>query len=222
MADIVIQRNQQLVFKKKMKNELTLAIPTVKVWDVITYQEKGVIRALDSDIMDKLLRYGVFKYREELEQDPSYKQIIPYAVMCCADEVYMFKRLAKQTEARLHNKCSLGVGGHMNPYGDSIDTAYLHHELEREMNEEVKLSIDCNIEDMIPVGFINDDISEVGRVHLGVLYHINLSNKNVVVNETDKMTGEWIPKNKLEEYYSNMETWSQLYCNLIGICDNTL
>ncbi len=199
---------------------MTLAIPTEKVWQTIEYQRKGVIKALASDVMDKLLQSGVFKHRNELENDPSYKQIIPYAVICNGDEVYMFRRLNKQTEVRLHNKCSLGVGGHMNPYGAKIDTPYLHHELEREMNEEVKLAADCKILGMKSIGFINDDTTEVGKVHLGVLYHIDISNKHIDINETEKMTGEWVSVSELSMYYDKMESWSQLYCNLVGVCDN--
>lgn len=204
-----------------MNTEQILAIPTENVWNILNYQEKGVIKALDVDIMDKLLLHGVFRPRNILEEDPSYKQIIPYAVICYGNEVYMFRRLNKQTEARLHNKCSLGVGGHMNPYGDKIDINYLHHELEREMHEEVKLGESCEIVDMKPVGFINDDLSEVGKVHLGVLYHITVSNNHIEINETEKMTGEWVAISDLAKYYSNMETWSQLYCKLIGVCEIT-
>lgn len=204
-----------------MNTEQILAIPTENVWNILNYQEKGVIKALDVDIMDKLLLHGVFHPRNILEEDPSYKQIIPYAVICYGNEVYMFRRLNKQTEARLHNKCSLGVGGHMNPYGDKIDIDYLHHELEREMHEEVKLGEGCEIVDMKPVGFINDDLSEVGKVHLGVLYHITVSNNHIEINETEKMTGEWVAISDLTKYYSNMETWSQLYCKLIGVCEIT-
>ena len=204
-----------------MNTEQILAIPTENVWNILNYQEKGVIKALDVDIMDKLLLHGVFRPRNILEEDPSYKQIIPYAVICYGNEVYMFRRLNKQTEARLHNKCSLGVGGHMNPYGDKINIDYLHHELEREMHEEVKLGESCEIVDMKPVGFINDDLSEVGKVHLGVLYHITVSNNHIKINETEKMTGEWVAISDLAKYYSNMETWSQLYCKLIGVCEIT-
>lgn len=203
-----------------MYTEQILAIPTEAVWKILNYQEKGVIKALDVNIMDKLLCHGVFRPRNVLEEDPSYKQVIPYAVICNDDDVYMFRRLNKQTEARLHNKCSLGVGGHMNPYGDIIDTNYLHHELSREMYEEVKLDDNCKVVGMKPIGFINDDLSEVGKVHLGVLYQITVSNKYIEINETEKMTGEWINKYDLAEFYSNMETWSQLYCRLIGICEN--
>lgn len=197
-----------------MNTELTLAVPTEKLWQQIEYKKNGVIKAIDSSIMDKILVYGIFKPRNTLEEDPSYKQIIPYAVICCNDEVYLFHRTKKQTEVRLHNFFSLGVGGHMNPWGDRIDVAYVRHELERELNEEVLVHSDCNIESVVPVGFINDDTNEVGKVHLGVLYHINLCNKSIEINEKDKMTGKWIKKSDLKGYYSQMESWSKIYVDL--------
>jgi len=199
-----------------MKTELTLAVPTDYVWQVLDYQENAVIKALDSQVMQQLLSHGIFEHRNLLEDDPGFKQIIPYAVICCGDEVYLFRRTSKQTESRLHNLLSLGVGGHMNPLSDHpIDIDYLHHELEREMREEVLLHEDCRVESMTPVGFINDDTNEVGKVHLGVLYNIVLSNKHIEINEKEKMTGTWIPKANLHEHYEHMESWSQLYCNLL-------
>lgn len=198
-----------------MKTELTLAIPTLNVWQVLNYMENAVIKVNDDDIMCKLLSNGLFKSRNELENDPSYKQIIPYAIICCNDMLYMFHRTKKQTETRLHNLYSLGVGGHMNPWGESIDVDYMNHELKRELNEEVIVHKDCNIKDIRPIGFINDDTNEVGKVHLGVLYHIKLSNMHIEINEKEKMTGQWIKITELKNYYSQMESWSKIYCDLM-------
>lgn len=200
-----------------MKNELTLAVPTKKVWQFLEYKENAVIKVVDPEVMNKLLSNGIFEHRNLLEEDPSHKQIIPYAVICCNDDVYLFHRTKKQTETRLHNLYSLGVGGHMNPYGQKTDVAYMQHELEREMNEEVLVHDDCNIESIIPIGFINDDTNAVGKVHLGVLYHINLNNTSIEINEKEKMSGKWIKKSELKEYYSYMESWSQIYVDLLSI-----
>ena len=167
--------------------------------------------------MTKILSYGIFEHRNLLEEDPSRKQIIPYAVICCNDEVFLFHRTKKQTESRLHNLYSLGVGGHMNPYGNRIDIAYMRHELEREMSEEVLVHNDCHIEELVPVGFINDDTNEVGKVHLGVLYRIVLNNKSIEINEKDKMTGEWVKISELKDYYPHMESWSKIYVDLLEI-----
>ena len=86
--------------------------------------------------------------------------------------------------------------------------------LEREMNEEVLLHEDCHVESVVPVGFINDDTNEVGKVHLGVLYHINLNNTSIEINEKEKMTGQWIKKSQLKDYYPQMESWSKIYVDL--------
>lgn len=199
-----------------MKTELTLAVPTAKVWQILPYKENAVIRPESPEVMERLLADGIFEHRNLLEEDPGHKQIIPYAVICCGDMVYLFHRTKKQTEKRLHNLYSLGVGGHMNPWGEHpIDIDYLHHELEREMHEEVLLHPGCKVERLLPVGFINDDTNEVGRVHLGVLYEIYLDNTDIEINEKDKMTGRWVRKSDLGEYYDGMESWSQIYCNLI-------
>ena len=198
-----------------MKTELILAVPTSNVWHILNYVENSVIKVTNTNIMSQLLEKGLFRHRNELENDPSFKQIIPYAIICSADMIYMFHRTKKQTESRLHNMYSLGVGGHMNPWGTSIDVEYMHHELKRELNEEVRVGADCIIENIQPIGFINDDTNDVGKVHLGILYHIHLSNMNISINEQEKMTGQWIKRDELEYYYSQMESWSKIYCDLM-------
>ena len=99
----------------------------------------------------------------------------------------------------------------MNP-GHSVeaDEGYLMNELQREFNEEVKLLNACTIEDIKFIGFLNDDNIPVGRHHIGLLYHMRVSNKNIEVNEPDKMMAEWVAKDKLADFYDGMETWSQI------------
>ena len=99
----------------------------------------------------------------------------------------------------------------MNP-DDSMESKeqYLIDELKRELYEEVRLLKGCLIEDIEFIGFINDDTIPVGRVHIGLLYIIHVSNKEVYINETDKMTADWIDKSGLAEYYKGMETWSKI------------
>ena len=64
-----------------MKTELTLAIPTDYVWDILDYVKNGVIKISNSKIIDQLLVKGLFRHRNELEDDSLYKQLIPYAVI---------------------------------------------------------------------------------------------------------------------------------------------
>ena len=190
--------------------ELVFAFPTVELWKLITYKEKGLISG-NSEVLKKIVQNGLFRKRSELEEDPSFKQIIPYTIISCGDSYYLFKRTAGQREKRLHNKFTLGAGGHMNPAGSSEpDEQYLIAELKRELFEEVKLLNGCLIEDIEFIGFINDDSIPVGRAHIGLLYNIHVSNKEVYINETDRMTAEWIEKSNLAEFYDGMETWTKI------------
>jgi len=190
--------------------ELVFAVPTDELWKLMTYKKKGLIRA-NSDVLKKIVQNRLFLRRSVLEEDPSFKQIIPYAIISDKDSFYLFRRTSGQTEKRLHNKFSLGFGGHMNP-NESVEPKehYLIDELKRELFEEVKLLNGCLIDNFEFIGFINDDTIPVGRVHIGLLYNIRVSNKEVYINETDKMTADWIEKSNLCEFYGEMETWSKI------------
>ncbi|MBI5011068.1 MAG: NUDIX hydrolase [Bacteroidia bacterium] len=190
--------------------ELVFAFPTKELWNLLTYREQGFIHS-NSQALKIIVRKGLFRKREQLEADPSFKQIIPYGVISCKDSFYLFKRCSGQTEKRLQNLYSLGVGGHMNP-GKSTEPEeqFIIGELKRELSEEVRLSDGCRIESIEFIGFINDDTIQVGRFHIGLLYNIRLSGKEVIVNETDKMTAEWIDRPGLSEFYEGMETWTKI------------
>jgi len=189
--------------------ELVFAFPTDEFWKLMPYKI-GLIKE-NSEVLKRIVQNGLFLRRSELEEDPSFKQIIPYAIISHNESFYLFRRTSRQTEKRLHNKFSLGVGGHMNP-NDSMELKeqYLIDELKRELYEEVKLLNGCLIEDIEFIGFINDDTIPVGSVHIGLLYNIHVSNKEVYINETDKMTADWIDKSNLAEFYEGMETWTKI------------
>ena len=190
--------------------ELVFAIPTDKLWELIPYKEQGLTN-VSASVLDKVIQYGLFRERDELEDDPSFQQIIPYAVISHKDSFYLFQRSSGQTEKRLHNKFSLGVGGHMNPGKAEVSgQEYLINQLQRELFEEVRLSGSCQVDDIDFIGFINDDTIPVGKVHVGLLYNIYVSNKGVVINEPEKMTAEWVDKSGLEAFYERMETWSRI------------
>jgi predicted NUDIX family phosphoesterase len=191
-------------------DELVFALPTDEFWKLIPYKEKGLIKG-NSEVLKRIVQNGLFLKRSELEDDPSFKQIIPYAIISDKDSYYLFTRTSGQREKRLHNKYTLGAGGHMNP-GDSIESEeqYFIEELKRELFEEVRLQNGCLIDDIEFIGFINDDTIPVGRVHIGLLYNIHVSNKEVYIKETDKMTAVWIAKSDLAEFYEGMETWTKI------------
>jgi predicted NUDIX family phosphoesterase len=200
--------------------ELVFVVPTDALWKLLTYKETGLIKG-DNEVLDRVIRNGLFRERSDLETDISFKQLIPYSIISnkepeCSgsrqsQSFLLFQRRSGQTEKRLHNKFHLGAGGHMNPGTINEPKAqYLINELKRELSEELKFLNGCLIEDIKFIGFINDDSIPVGTVHLGLLYDIHVSNKDVLINETDKMTAKWVDKTELIDYYKEMETWTKI------------
>ncbi len=193
--------------------ELVFAIPAKLLWELLPYRVKGLISCKISDL-NSVLDNGVFRKRNDVENNPGYKQIIPYAVITSDNYYYLLKRTSKQSEKRLHNKVHLGLGGHMNPNNEILhNEKYLLNELYRELDEEIIVSDNCSIITKKLIGFINDDTIEVGKFHIGVLYIFKLSNRDVKIRELDKMTAKWVSKNELFKHKSEMETWSEIVYN---------
>lgn len=186
------------------------AIPTSELWNLLPFNEQGFIKG-NNDVLDMIVRKSRFLKRSELEEDPSFKQLIPYGIISFQESFFLFRRTAGQTEKRLSNKLHLGVGGHVNPgrQGEP-DAQHLVSELKRELSEEVIFMDGCGITDIEFIGFINDDTIPVGTVHIGLLYNIRVSGKGLVINETDKMTGLWTDRADFDRHYGEMETWSQI------------
>lgn len=148
--------------------------------------------------------------RGDAEEDPSYKQPIPYAVVTRGKEIYVYERLQGAGEERLHNQLSIGVGGHMNPHPLVSFSELISLNLTREIEEEIKIA--GLINEVNFIGLINDDSNEVGEVHLGILCEIKLDKEaNVSVKETDALAGQWITLEELkkEETYNRLESWSK-------------
>lgn len=152
-----------------------------------------------------LLAHHSFLPRPQAEYDATVRQIIPYVILRRRGEYFLLRRLKKQTEQRLHQKLSLGVGGHINPTEEaSADPilAGLHRELAEEVNVSAIRSLTC-------VGLINETTGGVSDYHTGLVYLLETDGE-VTVRETEKMTGSWVTPQALAEVYEDLETWSQL------------
>ena len=167
--------------------------------------KKGLITGCGEELMAIIADKHEFLPRHEAEADPSYKQIIPYVTLRRGDEVFATRRLNKGGESRLHGLMSLGVGGHINPADDRRDEALMNG-LRREVDEEVAV---CRALSLTPRGVINDDTNEVGSVHLGFFFTLDVEGE-VTVRETEKLSGEWLRLGELCSLKDQMETWSQL------------
>lgn len=151
-----------------------------------------------------------FLPRAQAENDPGYKQIIPYALIAHGDTVLHYVRGKKAGEQRLVAKGSIGIGGHMNDSDESLfawDEAAYRAGVEREVNEEIR--IDSPFEDRI-VALLNDDTTEVGQVHLGVVHVFRLAQPRVEKREAMITNVAFLKKDELLARRDNLETWSQL------------
>lgn len=152
-------------------------------------------------ILEVIAAKHLFIDRKVAEVSPRYRQIIPYVVIRNGNDYFVLRRTAKQTEGRLHHKLSLGIGGHINPGNSLVDG------MQKELDEEVSIATTYDLEFL---GIVNDNTTDVGRVHLGAAYRLDVELKSVTVKETEKMIGQWISRAALRETRSAMESWSQI------------
>src|SRR5207237_3178322 len=151
-----------------------------------------------------------FLPREQAENDPTHKQIIPYVLLVFGDKVLYYVRGKQAGEQRLVAKGSIGIGGHLNE-GDAglfnLDEENYNRVVEREVHEEIHLL--TKFRNRI-VALLNDDTTEVGRVHLGIVHVFQLAEPHVEKREAMITNIAFLKKEELLAHRENLETWSQL------------
>ena len=183
-----------------MTDELVFVVPRASVADEAGWygiRTDGLVGFLDA-----LERDGRYEARAAMEVDPSFKQIIPYLVLRDGERFFLMRRTRAGVDARLHDRYSIGVGGHLNP-GDGGVLGGLrrewHEELVADFEPEFRL-----------VGLLNDDTTEVGAVHLGAVYVADATGRPVEIRETDKLSGAFAEPHVVAAVVDRMETWSRL------------
>jgi predicted NUDIX family phosphoesterase len=151
-----------------------------------------------------------FLPRSRAENDPAYKQIIPYAVFTFGERVLHYVRGGKSGEKRLISRGSIGIGGHINDRDESLfsfDLDAYRAAVHREIEEE--LQVETAYEDRI-AGLINDDSTEVGRVHLGIVHRILLKDGGVRAREKAISKLAFLTVEELRQRRETLESWSQI------------
>jgi predicted NUDIX family phosphoesterase len=193
--------------------EKILVVPTT------LFHELGYFQGFSADVsryLPRLLDGNQTQYRPrgQMEDDPSFKQLIPYALFRWTDaggtpHLFEYQRGSGQGERRLHAKRSVGVGGHIS----SIDSAAGHAEqvyregMHRELDEEV--IIDTPYTEKI-AGLINDDQTPVGRVHLGVVHLCDVREPQIRPREADILDACFRPIPAILPRLGQFESWSQI------------
>ena len=162
----------------------------------------GIRTAVLEESLAVIGRLGEYRPRAAMERDPSFKQVIPYLVLRDGEDWFLMRRTRAGGDERLHDRWSIGVGGHLNPGDGGLDRGLL-----REWQEEL-------VADFVPVfravGLLNDDTTDVGSVHLGIVYVADAEGRPVGIRETHKLTGEFVPTGSVAAVADRLETWSRI------------
>ncbi|MFN2483968.1 MAG: hypothetical protein ABR509_03410 [Candidatus Limnocylindria bacterium] len=165
------------------------------------------VRGCTSDefatLRDAVRRDGRFVDRSVAEVDPSQKQLIPYVVVRDGERVFVMQRTRAGGDERLHDRVTIGVGGHLNEVDGADDP--LDAGLRREWVEEL---VTGWTPEFRLVGLLNDDSNAVGAVHLGVVFEVDAAGRAVTVRERDKLSGSFLPWAELRSMRDRLETWS--------------
>jgi predicted NUDIX family phosphoesterase len=161
---------------------------------------------LRADGLERILAVVVAEARPmargAAEHDPSSKQIIPYLVLRDGPRYFLMQRTRAGGDPRLHDRWSIGIGGHLEAADGDIEGG-----LRREWAEELDAP---TVPAWHAIGALNDDSTDVGAVHLGIVYVADVAGGTVRVRETDKLSGRFAEPEEVRTVYDRLETWSAL------------
>ena len=195
-----------------MQQELVMAVPRTVLFEPGHFQglQPGGAAYLER-VFDP--RNSRFLPRAAAEEDPSWKQVIPYVILAHGDTVFCYRRGQRSTETRLRALHSVGLGGHIRHTDDSLFTApgraAYDAALERELTEEVEIGA-AVLSDTL-VGLINDDTTPVGRVHIGLVHIRRLAAPAVRPREQKIAAPRFATvADLLADNTAELESWSRL------------
>jgi predicted NUDIX family phosphoesterase len=192
--------------------ERVLVVPTEEFHKIGYFQGfSPTVEPYLSGLLDG--KFISYRPRGEMEEDPSFKQLIPYVVFEHTDaagevSVFQYTRGKGQGEARLRSKMSVGIGGHISTLDHRDDYTETYEEgMRRELDEEVIIETEYV---QTVAGMINDDETEVGKVHLGVVHVFRVAEPNVKPREEDILDAGFLPVVELMSKLDRMESWSSI------------
>ncbi len=175
-------------------------------------EELGVFQGLSLDVEKYLPTVTspaeiLYLNRSEAEQDKRYKQLIPYVLILCHDRILRYRRGKGGQETRLHGLFSVGVGGHISEEDHGLFSNQLgyHEGMRRELMEEV----DIEAANEVAVAVINDDSTEVGFVHLGVVHLVHVASEEIVGRRSGIVAPEFVPIAEAMKDLTAYESWSR-------------
>lgn len=167
------------------------------------------LKAVDfTSYLNLIQNHKEFNSRAAMETDPTYKQIIPYLIFEHNNHYFLMQRAKKASETRLQSKFTLGIGGHIRK--EDMQSNSLFDWATREFHEEVHYTGNLTIE---PLGILNDDSNEVGKVHSGFVFLLHGSSGNITV-KSELASGKLYSLAECQGFYDRMENWSQMVMDI--------
>ena len=175
-------------------------------------EELGVFQGLSLEV-EKYLpiltasSHLVYLNRSEAEQDKRFKQLIPYVLLVCGDKILRYRRGKGGQETRLHGLYSVGIGGHISEEDHGLFSADRGYQegMRRELMEEV--AVDAG--NQPAVAAINDDSTEVGQVHFGVVHIVRVPDESVAGGRSGIVGPEFISMAAAKKDLAGYESWSR-------------
>ena len=149
----------------------------------------------------------VYRNRSEAENDRRYKQLIPYVLLICNDQILRYRRGKGGQETRLHGLYSVGVGGHISDEDHGLFSTGIgyHDGMRRELLEEVAIEESKEA----TVALINDDSTDVGYVHFGVVHIMRVADPKLAGRCKGIVNPEFIPISQAVSDAASYESWSR-------------
>lgn len=201
-----IQKQEQNL---QAHDELILVVPRTDIF-AQTQAWHGLQEVDFAEYLEVIDNKKEFLPRSIMETDFAYKQIIPYLVYTHDGKYFLMQRKSDASESRLRNKLTLGIGGHIREE-DIKDNSLFSWAL-REFHEEVDYKGNVSVK---PLGILNDDSNDVGKVHIGFVLLLEGDSADISI-KSELKSGVLV---SLDECYAQrdmMETWSQFVVDFLA------
>jgi len=192
----------RVVLNKMEESVLVVKRSVLEKHDLVNHQ--GIKNVALASVEKSIVNDYEYLKRGIAEDSVSYKQIIPYIVFKHQESYFLMQRSSKASEKRLANNYSLGIGGHLRK--EDIDFKRIHEWGMREFKEEVAY---CGTGKMQFLGVLNDDSTEVGKVHLGLVFIYEAASSDIRVRSELK-SGVLATKTDIIGLFDMLESWSQM------------
>jgi predicted NUDIX family phosphoesterase len=160
-----------------------------------------------------IVKISKAKRRGDLETNTEYRQILPYLIVKVDNKFFYYVRAEGSDETRLHNRFSIGIGGHIEMKDKDSPQETMETGLIREAREELGENIE--LVNLKPLGFIYTNKTILDEVHLGILFTCEINGINSISVDKEEI-GEhgFLDEKEMDEIIINPnyspENWTDI------------